>query len=99
MKNPSEPYRVPAPGEAATPVRTPAELGRLAARRVAKEKAQRRKDAARARLANITGLAPNTVKASVARLVAAGWLERLRRGGPSGGIAVCRVKHAGKVGQ
>ena len=54
---------------------------------------------ARRLLVNMTGLAANTVKASLARLCAAGWVDRMRRGGPSGGVAVYRVQHPGKVGQ
>lgn len=50
-------------------------------------------------LVNITGLAANTAKTSLARLCAAGWVDRMRRGGPSGGVAVYRVQHPGKVGQ
>lgn len=54
---------------------------------------------ARTRLVAITGLASGTVKRAIRRLVAAGWLERIRRGGPSSGVAIYCVKHAGKVGQ
>ena len=54
---------------------------------------------ARGLLVNMTGLAANTVKTSLARLCAAGWVDRMRRGGPSGGVAVYRVQHPGKVGQ
>ncbi len=135
-----EPYTVPAPGEAAAPVRTPEELAQQAARRKAADvKAKRKEDArarwtllngfiddgmaglkpsdaavwfalfrharadgaatvARARLEAITGLALRTVKVSLRRLIASGWVERVRRGGPSGGMAVYRVKHPGKVG-
>lgn len=137
----AEPYRVPAPGEAAAPVRTPAELERMARQRKVRENVARRKDTARrrwtllnafvdggmaglelsdvavwlalfrharadgvatvarARMVEMTGLARNTITASLSRLVAAGWVERLRRGGPSGGVAVYRVQHHGKVAQ
>lgn len=54
---------------------------------------------ARLRLAEITGLAPNTITSSLARLASAGWIARLRRGGPSGGIAVHKLKTPGEVVQ
>jgi len=47
---------------------------------------------ARARLIELTRLAPRTVKVSFQRLMQAGWVERMRRGGPVGGVAVYRVK-------
>ncbi|NLF57640.1 MAG: hypothetical protein GX580_08375 [Candidatus Hydrogenedens sp.] len=135
-----EQYRVPPPGVAADPVRTPAELDRMAARARGVEKARRRKEAARARWAllnrfcddGMAGLKPadaavwlalfrharadgvatvararlevmtgrerKTITAALSRLAAAGWVERLRRGGPSGGMAVYRVTAPEKVG-
>lgn len=138
----SEPYRVPAPGEAADPVWTPAELDRLAARRKGTEATRRRKDIARARWALLNGFVDagmaglelsdmavwlvlfrharadgaatvarteivrrvgcdkKTVTAALRRLMAAGWLVRLRRGGPAGGVGLFRVQNpAGKVGE
>lgn len=53
----------------------------------------------RGRMVAITGLAPNTVTRALARLVVAGWLSRIRRGGPSGGLALYRVKRTDEVGQ
>jgi hypothetical protein len=140
-KNDNHAFRVAAPGEAAAPVRTPAELERLARQRKGREAKARRTEAARrrwmllnafvdagmagleisdavvwlalfrnaradgvatvarVRLVEITGLAPNTITTSIGRLVAAGWIERLRRGGPSGGIAVYRLQPLEKVAQ
>lgn len=134
-----QPFRVAAPGKAADPVRTPAELDGRAARKRANEAKARRTEAARRRwtllnafvdegmaglelsdvvvwlalfrharadgvatvarvqLARLAGLAPNTVTVSIRRLIAAGWLVRLRRGGPSGGIGVYHVKDPRKV--
>jgi len=136
-----EPYTVPAPGEAAAPVRTPEELAQQAARRKAAEVKAKRKDnararwkllngfidngmaglelsdatvwfalfrharadgaatVARARLAAVTGCDGKTITAALRRLCGAGWIVRLRRGGPSGGVAVYRVQHPGKVGE
>lgn len=48
---------------------------------------------ARSRLIALTGLSPNTVTASLRRLRMPGWVERLRRGGPTGGMAVYRVQY------
>jgi len=47
---------------------------------------------ARARLIELTRLAPRTVKVSFQRLMQAGWVERMRRGGPVGSVSVYRVK-------
>lgn len=54
---------------------------------------------ARSRLIAMTGLAPRTIKVALRRLIDFGWMERLRRGGPSGGVAVYRLKKPGKAGQ
>jgi hypothetical protein len=133
-------FKVPAPGEAAEPVRTPAELARMAAVHRARETVERRKDAARrrwallngfidsgmaglkpsdvvvwfalfrharadgavtvarSRLLKMTGLAPRTVTVCIRRMIDAGWIERIRRGDPSGGIAIYRVTRPGEVG-
>jgi hypothetical protein len=141
MKYPltEEPYRVPAPGAAAEPVRTPEELAELATRHKAAGRKAKRKDYARARwmllnrfvddgmaglelsdatvwfalfrnaradgvvmvarvrLETMTGLTARTVKVSLQRLIVSGWVERLRRGGPSGGMAVYRVQAPNKA--
>lgn len=47
----------------------------------------------RARLEEVTRLNRKTITAALARLVSAGWLQRMRRGGPSGGMAVYCVKN------
>ena len=143
MTSPStdEPYTVPAPGDAAAPVRTPEELEQRAARRKAADMKQARKENARARwtllnrfiddgmaglelsdaavwfvlfrharadgaamvargrLVAITGCDGKTITAALQRLGGAGWVARLRRGGPSGGVAVYRVQYPGKVGE
>lgn len=54
---------------------------------------------ARGLLVSMTGLAANTVKSSLTRLCVAGWVDRIRCGGPSGGVAVYRVQRPEKVGQ
>jgi len=138
----AQPFRVAAPGEATDPVRTPAELERLARRQRATEARGRRKEAARRRWALLnafvdegmaglelsdavvwlalfrharadgvatvarmaivraTGISPGTAKVALRRLINAGWLVRLRRGGPAGGVAVYRVQKPGPgVGQ
>lgn len=51
---------------------------------------------ARARLVALTGLAPGTVKASLARLSEAGWIVRKQRGGPVGGTAKYRIQRPKK---
>ena len=136
-----EPYRVPAPGEAAVPVYTPEELAQQAARcKAADTKAKRKENArgrwtllnrfvddgmaglelsdvavwfalfrharadgaatlARARLEAMTGCNRKTITAALRRLSGAGWIARLRRGGPSGGMAVYRVQVPEKVGE
>lgn len=45
----------------------------------------------RTRLARLVGADPKTVTGALTRLEEVGWLTRLKRGGPSGGIAVYRV--------
>lgn len=47
----------------------------------------------RSRLEAATRLNRKTITAALARLVSAGWLQRMRRGGPSGGMAVYCVKN------
>ena len=54
---------------------------------------------ARARLEALTGCKHNTLTVALRRLINAGWVARLRRGGPSGGCAVYRVQHPKEVGQ
>jgi len=134
-------FKVPAPGEAAEPVRTPAELQRIAGQQHGKAAVKRRKEAAKRRwmllnafvdnsmaalessdvavwvamfrharadgvavvarsfLVGITGLATNTITASLRRLAAVGCVVRLRRGGPVGGAAVYRLQIPSQVGQ
>jgi len=52
----------------------------------------------RARLSELTGLARNTVTASLPRLIKAGWLVRVRRGGPKAGVGVYKVQKPGSEG-
>lgn len=54
---------------------------------------------ARSRVVAMTGLTVKTVSAALRRLIDAGCLERLKHGGPSGGVAVYRLKRNGKAGQ
>lgn len=48
---------------------------------------------ARRRLVESTGLAPDTVKASLRRLRLKGWIARLRQGGPQSGIAIYGIQN------
>lgn len=57
---------------------------------------------ARTRMVTLTGLDPKTVTKSLSRLVEAGWLVRLHRGGPTSGLSrycVCAPAIGGKNGQ
>ena len=51
----------------------------------------------KSRLASVTGQDPKTVTVALRRLAGAGWISRLRRGGPTDGCAVYRVQkpHSG----
>jgi len=51
---------------------------------------------ARGRLAALAGCTEKTASAALGRLIAAGWLVRLRRGGPVGGVALFKVQRPGR---
>lgn len=53
---------------------------------------------ARARLEVLTGCERKTITEALRRLIGSKWIARLRRGGPSGGIAVYRVQNPRDVG-
>ncbi len=51
---------------------------------------------ARTRLAGLAGCTEKTASRALGRLIEAGWLRRLRRGGPVGGLAVYQVLRPGR---
>lgn len=52
----------------------------------------------RAHLKGITGCGDATLKRALRRLINAGWIDRIRRGGPIGGVAAYYVKTPKKKG-
>ncbi|NLF56358.1 MAG: helix-turn-helix domain-containing protein [Candidatus Hydrogenedens sp.] len=80
-----EQYRVPPPGMAADPVRTPAELERMAARRKAADTTKRRKESARKRWMLLNAFA-DSLLADAGPVAGAVWLALFRFARPDGTV-------------